>query len=323
MTQPYFSVIIPVYQAEKHLRECIYSVQKQTFPNWEMLLIDDGSRDASLKICEEMMNTDSRIKVVSQSNSGAAQARNRGTELAHGEYILYLDSDDYWEDKCALEKIHKRVEGDLPDICLFGCIDEYAEPGERIQSRGNYDQKAMQTGDKATILESLITTNEFPGSCWIMAVRTKLLDKNKIWFISGHRAEDIDWVLKVLCAAKSFAALNEPFYIYRKAQANSVTGTAGLKSLSDILETISAWTNRLKTEPDDCGALNTYIVYIFFTTLVIYNSLRSEDRRKADCCYKKVTMDFSHVLGVKIKLLSLFYQIAGHRMTCLALKLLR
>ena len=91
---PYFSIITPVYNSQKYLRKCIESVLEQTYSSWELILIDDGSTDASGKICDSFCN-DTRIKVIHQENAGALSSRIRGIQLASGKYQLGLDSDDY------------------------------------------------------------------------------------------------------------------------------------------------------------------------------------------------------------------------------------
>ena len=88
------SIIVPIYNSEKYLNDCLKSIQKQTYHNIEILLIDDGSQDNSLVICEEVGVLDDRIKIYHQENQGVSAARNRGIELAKGKYILFIDSDD-------------------------------------------------------------------------------------------------------------------------------------------------------------------------------------------------------------------------------------
>ena len=97
--QPLLSVIIPVYKVEKYLRQCVDSVINQTYKNLEIILVDDGSPDNCGKICDEYAQKDRRIKVIHQENQGVSAARNLGTKLAQGEYITYVDSDD-WLDVC-------------------------------------------------------------------------------------------------------------------------------------------------------------------------------------------------------------------------------
>ena len=100
---PLISIIVPVYNVEYYLHECLESLVNQTYFNLEIILIDDGSKDASGKICDEYAAKDSRIVVVHQENAGVSQARNCGIEMASGEYIMFVDSDDWVDsDICAV-----------------------------------------------------------------------------------------------------------------------------------------------------------------------------------------------------------------------------
>ena len=115
---PYFSIITPVYNSQKYLRKCIESVLEQTYSSWELILIDDGSTDASGKICDSFCN-DTRIKVIHQENAGALSSRIRGIQLASGKYQLGLDSDDYLDSNC-LETIKKAIDISGSDLIFFG-----------------------------------------------------------------------------------------------------------------------------------------------------------------------------------------------------------
>ena len=97
---PFFSVIIPVYNVEKYLDQCVRSVLNQPFTDLEVILVDDGSTDSSGKMCDAYVARDSRVRVIHQENGGLGQARNAGLHVAKGKWILFLDSDDYWCDGC-------------------------------------------------------------------------------------------------------------------------------------------------------------------------------------------------------------------------------
>ena len=119
-----FSIIIPVYNVEKYLRECLNSVLGQTFPNWEVICVNDGSTDSSASILEVFATKDNRVRIVTQPNSGLSAARNVGLKHASGEYILFLDSDD-WLEVNALEILAN----DLCDEDMV-CFVDYATENE-------------------------------------------------------------------------------------------------------------------------------------------------------------------------------------------------
>ena len=99
------TIVIPVYNTEKYLDQCIESVRGQRYQEWEIIAIDDGSTDASLEILKKYRELDSRITIHEQSNQGAGPARNYGIKNARGDYIAFLDSDDYWADERCLDKL--------------------------------------------------------------------------------------------------------------------------------------------------------------------------------------------------------------------------
>lgn len=119
------SVIIPVYNAAPYLVRSVNSVINQTFPNWELILVDDGSKDSSGQICDEFAQRDSRVRVIHQHNAGAGAARNKGMSIAQGEYVLFVDSDDFIE-KDYFEKLSAHTEDlvfiDVDRVSLEGKV---------------------------------------------------------------------------------------------------------------------------------------------------------------------------------------------------------
>ncbi len=137
MEQPFFSVIIPVYQAENYLRKAVDSIRMQTFESWELVLVDDGSKDRSWEICEAYTKKDQRIFAVRQEkNQGANAARKRGLELIHGKYVTFMDADDYIEDIMYAD-IFSVLNAHPAQLTVSGAIEEY------------YDKNGICSGKKA------------------------------------------------------------------------------------------------------------------------------------------------------------------------------
>lgn len=113
-----FSIVVPVYNVELYLRECIESIIKQTYSKWELVLIDDGSTDRSGEICKRYEKQDDRIKVYTKNNSGQADSRNIGVEKAGGDYLLFVDSDDFIDGDTLQRCYEKCVEWNMPDVIL-------------------------------------------------------------------------------------------------------------------------------------------------------------------------------------------------------------
>ena len=131
----YVSVIVPVYQAEKHIEKCVNSVLEQTFTDWELILVDDGSKDGSGAICDKFARSDTRIRVIHQENTGVSGARNAGIKASSSEYIAFLDSDDYYKPDM-LDKLIGALKNSVADSA--GCGHIYLYPDGRAVPEAHY-----------------------------------------------------------------------------------------------------------------------------------------------------------------------------------------
>lgn len=248
MTSPFFSVIVPVYNVQEYIGKCLQSVVKQSFTDFEIIVVNDGTLDSSLEICEEFQAKDSRVRVFSKLNGGSSSARNYGFNVATGEYIIYLDSDDYWDDIEALSRIHYKVSKRKNDVLLYGCKDLDVRNNILQISKGGYDTDFIDSHEKKKVLDYLVDNGKFPGAAWLVAVRKKILTEHEIRFNEDNNAEDIDWLLNVFFHAETITALDEPFYVYLKNRNSSITSFFGRKSMLGILYAIEQWKEVLKKD---------------------------------------------------------------------------
>ena len=208
---------------EQYLKECVDSIRNQTFFDCEIILVDDGSPDMCPKICDKYAEIDTRIHVIHKENGGLSSARNCGVESAHGEYIIFVDSDDYWNDNEALNKLAMKIrEQKCVDILVFNNIDYSCLTGEKIVCNREYNVNLLENSSKEDVLKYVFESGVFPGAAWVTVTRRKFLEENKISFIEGIKAEDIDWLLNVFLNAEKFAAINSAFYVYRKYRGGSI-----------------------------------------------------------------------------------------------------
>lgn len=202
--QPLISIVTPVFNAEKYLAETIKSVLEQTYTNWELLLIDDGSKDDSLKIARKFANSDKRIKVYSIENSGAAVARNTGIEKAKGQYICFIDADDLWY----REKLAKQLEFMQADNCSFSFTGY-----EFANEEGEPNGKVVNVPETITYKQALKNT-----TIWTSTVMLNMhnLSKEDIYMPLVKRGQDTATWWKILKKIACANGLNEVLSIYRR-----------------------------------------------------------------------------------------------------------
>lgn len=214
------SVITPVYNTEKYLGKCLDSILEQTYKNFEVICVDDGSKDDSADILREYANRDERFKVIVQTNSGVGAARNRAIRRALGEYILFVDSDDYIE-PTTLEKLVGNMSEYNADICLFNAEDFDAATGKSIyhnylSSRLIRDKKVFDPKDfKENIF--MISSN----ITWNKIYRRSFLIDNELMFMEDVRYEDTYFIYAVMLYAQRVTWIDERLYHYRKFRSDS------------------------------------------------------------------------------------------------------
>ena len=241
-----FSVIIPVYNVERYLEQCIRSVREQDFKDIEILLVDDGSTDRSGQMCDEFAQQDCRIKVFHQSNGGLGEARNTGLKQATGEWILFLDSDDFWEENC-LKKLYEKIQ-QYPEQKLYvGKWKKYLQDEERSvpEPVGNFDEGIRHFN---TLQERIAYIEERCGwgGCKFV-INRKILGETPFLFLKNVRnGEDIYWILKLLERVASICFVDVVVFCYRSQNKGTLSEVSAenalkwLKSMLITLETIEA-----------------------------------------------------------------------------------
>lgn len=170
------SVVLPIYNVEKYLKKSVQSVQNQTYRNLEIILVDDGSKDSSGRICDELSNEDSRIQVVHKNNGGLASARNSGYEVATGEYVMYIDSDDCVKED-TVKKCVDAIERDKSDVVIFG-YEKVSEDGNILEVC-SWDNKIYSHNEMTEHLYRAICEMSF-GYAWNKLYRKSILDKSGV-----------------------------------------------------------------------------------------------------------------------------------------------
>ena len=270
MNETFFSIIIPVYKVEKYLNQCVDSVLSQTFNDYEIILVDDGSPDNSPLICDEFSASNSRVKVIHKPNGGLSSARNAGLDIAKGKYIIFLDSDDYWCDCYCLEKLSNELKNEEIDIIIFGMKKYYQTDnkfgGERIPKTF---YKNVSSNDKTTHV--LMQNNEYMACAWDKLIKRSLIEKSGLRFVEGQLSEDIEWCAKLLLLNPVIRTVPECFYVYRQQNSNSITNNIERRNLENICDIVTRYSD-IGKEKNNVALLNytanQYLLWMTVSNLV-------------------------------------------------------
>ena len=200
MDREKISVIVPVYNVEDYLARCVDSILAQTHHNLEIVLVDDGATDGSGQICDEYAGKDPRIKVIHKENGGLSDARNAGIAPASGEYIVFLDSDDFWGDPGALSRIMARARQTGADILNYSYTKFREDTGEKVSYFGSAEAMP-ELQEIGTQLDWLTKNGLYIASACNKLIRRSLLAE--LPFRKGVYCEDIEWCAKLLLRAES------------------------------------------------------------------------------------------------------------------------
>ena len=235
MNQPLVSIILPVYNAQNHLARCVGSICAQTYQNIEIIILNDGSKDQSLPVCEEFRQKDSRILLVDKANSGVSDTRNLGLKLASGKYVEFVDSDDYL-DPDFTERLVAAAEENEADFVIAPykmVIPAGASKPEQVLDKIQDELGVMSVArppevreygflpagvyDKDTFALRLMDkpASYFYSVLWNKLYRRDILTGNDIQFVSEMRwAEDLVFNLRYIQYAERFVAIDKPGYYY-------------------------------------------------------------------------------------------------------------
>lgn len=234
------SVIVPVYNVEKYLRQCLKSILNQSLSDIEIIVVNDGSEDGSAQIIDEYANKYNNIVVINKENGGLSSARNHGIKIARGKYISFIDSDDYIS--CdMLEKMY--TEAINTDAEIIICGYKYCnEEGENIQACRNFNYNSNFNKEK--LIEGILTNNISSIVC-DKIYKKDLFLKNAVQFPEGKYFEDTETVFKLILSAEKVSVLNEKLYYYRLRD-GSITNIKSLKMIYDYIDGISSINTELK-----------------------------------------------------------------------------
>lgn len=314
----FFSVVVPVYNVEAYLKDCVDSILGQTFPDFELILVDDGSKDSSGALCDAYAATDSRVTVIHKENGGQSTARNAGVRAAKGTYILFLDSDDFIDTPEYFQDLHTALK-DGADVAVFRYY-KYFSPEKKSDCGVTLADIRFHT--KGELFTQLVKRDAFFCSCWSKCVAARILKDNNILFDETLRCEDMDWYYSVVSVAESFVVLDKPYINYRQRE-NSVTSGFNPKSIYDYIITIDKWYARLKeiSDPSLREAMLSSLAKLYCNLLIAYtrNASKLKDVKKKIFSFKDL---LQYQMNPRTKLIGTFSKLFGMNLTCTALRVL-
>lgn len=291
-SKPLFTLIVPVYNVEPFLEECLNSIKNQTFNDFECVVVDDGSTDNSSSICDKYANEDKRFRCVHKINGGLSDARNAGIEKAQGEYVLFIDSDDYISIRTLEVFVIYIQRYNTPDmICLglesFG-VTSYTYPfvkdetyieGSRAVQKSYYERKWYE-----------MAVNK--------VVKLKTITDNALYFRKGMKHEDTLWSYQLTQVVKTLVLVPETTYFYRIRPQSIITSITTIENIAHMMEVIRLMIDF--SEQQQClNKESKWYLMDFIVDFVVSNICKGEiaiEQKKN--AYRKVIKEFQRIRSV-------------------------
>ena len=265
------SVIVPIYRVEKFLPQCIESVLNQTFTDFELILVDDGSPDRCPAICDEAAERDARVRVIHQANAGLSAARNAGIEAAHGAWLSFVDSDDYIAPHFC-EKLYQTAQRTNAD-CVMCSVQNVDESGKLIDSALMRVADEVKTGRE--VLRKIGRDDVTPYlTAWNKLYRRKLF--NTLRYPAGRQNEDVFVFAELFCQVQRAVCVAEPLYFYRKRIGSIMNSVVTLRNLDEMWAYVNCFEHL--QQDDEESTLKETEKRVFAKLTGVYYRVTEEDR---------------------------------------------
>lgn len=276
MNRTLISIIVPVYNVESYLKFCIDSLISQTYKNIEIILVNDGSTDRSKKICEDYANQDNRIILINQKNKGLSGARNTGVKNCNGEYLTFVDSDDYI-DKDYIECLYNMIDSNIKiSMCQLDVATNYNTKNNICD---NYDKAVIS---KRNFFLNSLSDNRYLSSCGKL-FHISLFDN--VIFPEGKLHEDIYVLGEIISKVDYIAFINNKKYFYIK-RGNSITTNRFNEKKFDLIEAANRYTSIILEHYPDL--YNNTIVFRNHQISSLVKQMSYDDYKKYNFFIKKL-----------------------------------
>lgn len=316
-----FSVIVPVYNIEKWISKCVESILQQEYADYELILVDDGSTDNSGKICDQYALNDNKIKAFHKKNGGLSDARNYGVSQAQGDYMLFVDGDDYIAE-WTLKIIAQEIREETPDIILSEGM--YKVYNNNIIIKKCFDKENFKGISGTEALQEMLKVGDY-YSAWGKCYRTEYWKEKDFAFKKGRLAEDFQLIDKVILEAAKVSMVQS--YYYYQSREGSIMHSINEKMIDDMLLNFAEWKEYFATHdigknlmeqmyagfvPTFCGAVLAYIYVV-----------KSKKRRRwiEEASNYIFILNYSNTFECRI--IRLFIMITGIKTTCFLLGIMK
>ena len=266
----FISVIVPIYKVEQYLNRCVESIINQTYKNLQIILVDDGSPDKCGIMCDEWAVKDNRIKVIHKKNGGLSDARNAGLDVSKGEYVSFVDSDD-WIDEGFLEALYNKMQETNADIVTGGIKMVWDNGTEKFMTPPH-----EMTLDNKNAMLAIIKESDLKQPVWYKLYKYEIA---KEYFKKGVLHEDDFWSYKVIAKANKVVVMDQPYYYYRQRPLSIMSQSYSLKRLAEVESRIERQEFLLKNYPElaDEGYINLLFA-AFYQGVEVIDNLKGAER---------------------------------------------
>lgn len=310
---PLFSIIVPIYNVENYIVECLESIINQTYNFYELILVNDGSTDNSGKIADDFARKYNNIKVIHKENGGLSSSRNVGINNAIGDYILFVDSDDLLVNNNVLINIVPFIENN--DVILLGMEKLYSDNTTKpVINNANEKLRNIKIDDK---INGLIKSNIFISSACNKCINRRYFLKENLFFEEGVLSEDMDWSVRLLLSVNELNFTNKPYYYYRQSREGSISTTVSQKHISDMVDSIIKsieFIDKSNVGINRKNIIFNYLAYQFMVLMAYYHETK-ENQVKVKI--KKLDYLLNYDEYKKVRIINLLRKLVGFNVTAL------
>lgn len=310
-----FSIIIPMYNTQKTLERCVQSVLEQSYCDYEIIAVDDGSEDDTWNEALSLAKADARIRPFTMRHAGTGAARNLGMRYASGEYVLFLDADDYWVDGKLLERLSTAIEEHPSDVYMFHRVKVNAAGKELTRYTKPRFEPENCTLALGVIYHKLCEDGQPICTSTNKCVRKELLIENHIDFREDILGEDIDWALRLFSITGTICLLNTVAYAYLQHSEGSRSNSEGAPN--DLALIVGDWCTRLQEgEIAHKDAAASQVAFQYGICMGSYNKLNAEKKK----IMKDNVSILKYGLDRKSRMIYKLQRVLGFGITCMIVK---